>query len=63
LAQAILLNKSMGEKEKLCKLVKKDMVEKNFDEYKKLVQKPTHICGKCGRASSDKKHLCDPKEI
>ena len=53
----------MGDKEKLCKLVKKDMVEKNFDEYKKLVQKPTHICVNCGRASNDKKHLCDPKEI
>lgn len=47
----------------MCKLVKKDFLKDNFEEYKKLVKKPTHICGKCGRAANDKKYLCEPKEI
>lgn len=53
----------MSDKERLCKLVKKDVLKKDFEEYRKLVKKPTHICGNCGRASNDKKHLCDPIEI
>jgi hypothetical protein len=54
----------MGEKNvKLCKQVKKDILKSDFDTYKKFVKNPTHICKSCGRASNDKDHLCDPKEI
>lgn len=49
--------------DKLCKLVKNDVLRHDFEDYKKLVKKPTHICEKCGRASNDKKNLCSPKEI
>jgi hypothetical protein len=47
----------------LCKLVKHEILKKDFESYRKLVKKPTHICDKCGRAANDKKSLCSPKEI
>lgn len=49
--------------DRLCKLVKNDILKNDFDDYRKLVKKPTHICEKCGRAANDKKNLCSPKEI
>ncbi len=47
-------------KQKLCRIVKKDYLKKHFNEYEALVLNPAYICGKCGRASNDKKNLCKP---
>jgi hypothetical protein len=47
----------------LCKLVKDDALEEALPLYKELVQDPTHLCLKCGRAAKDKKRLCKPEEL
>ena len=33
------------------------------DEFKKLVRKPKFICGKCGRAATHQKNLCEPEKL
>lgn len=53
----------MSDKSTLCKLVKKDHLEKHFAEYEELVVNPEYICRKCGRAANDKKSLCKPVPI
>lgn len=42
---------------------KKTTLRENIKLYMKLVDKPTHVCSKCGRAANDKKLLCDPVKI
>ena len=44
----------------LCKLVKHDALVESLEAFKKLVEHPTHICSKCGRASNDPGRLCKP---
>ena len=44
----------------LCKLVKKDLLKKNFKEYQELVTDPHFICRKCGRVAKEKQYLCKP---
>lgn len=48
---------------RLCKLVKDGALEEVLDAYKKLVEKPTHVCIKCGRVSNDKTRLCEPEPL
>lgn len=45
----------------LCKL-KKDL-RIDLSEYMLLVNRPTHVCTKCGRAANSKKLLCSPTKI
>lgn len=45
----------------LCKL--KKALKTNLDDYMLLVNQPTHVCAKCGRAANRKKLLCDPVKI
>jgi hypothetical protein len=47
-----------GMAKELCKL--KKSLKKDRQKYFLLVNQPTHICGKCGRAANSKKSLCDP---
>lgn len=46
----------------LCKH-KKTTLKENITLYMTLVNQPTHVCGKCGRAANDKKLLCEPVKI
>ena len=48
---------------KLCKLIKKEFLKTNLDDYILLVKKPKYICSKCGRTAIEKERLCDPKKI
>ena len=45
----------------LCKL--KKSCKKEFGSYVALVNKPRHVCTKCGRAANKKKYLCKPRKI
>jgi len=54
--------KKLKDKE-LCKLVKDDALAEALEAFKKLVESPTHLCLRCGRASNDKKRLCKPDRI
>jgi len=45
----------------LCKL--KKSIKTDIESYMKLVNQPTHICTKCGRAANNKKLLCSPTKI
>ncbi|MBK8791763.1 MAG: hypothetical protein IPN59_01195 [Holophaga sp.] len=54
--------KKLKDKE-LCKLVKDDALAESLEAFKKLVEQPTHLCLKCGRASNDKKRLCKPERL
>jgi hypothetical protein len=46
----------------LCKH-KKTTLKENITLYMTLVNQPTHLCSKCGRAANDKKLLCEPVKI
>lgn len=48
---------------KLCKLVKKDFLKGDLEEYIKLVKKPEYICDKCGRVANEKKFLCSSEKL
>ena len=45
---------------KLCKLVKKDFLKKDFDGFKALVVDADWVCMDCGRASNDPARLHAP---
>ena len=51
------------EKIKLCKLAKKEFMNKNLKEYLELVKSPQFVCTKCGRVAEGKKYLCKPVEL
>ncbi len=46
----------------LCKL-KKSLLKEDVVSFMQLVNQPTHICSKCGRAANSKKLLCNPIKI
>jgi hypothetical protein len=46
----------------LCKL-KKSMLKEDIVCFMRLVDAPTHVCTKCGRAANSKKLLCEPTKI
>ena len=54
--------KPLKDKE-LCKLVKGDALVEALAAFKLLVENPTHLCTKCGRASNDKHRLCAPVKL
>ncbi len=45
----------------LCKLKKSLKID--ITSYMALVDSPTHVCKKCGRAANSKKQLCSPTRI
>ncbi len=45
----------------LCKMKKSLRID--LSDYMLLVNNPTHICTKCGRAANQKKLLCSPKKM
>lgn len=45
----------------LCKL--KKSLKGEVESYMLLVNQPTHVCRKCGRAANKKKLLCEPLPI
>lgn len=45
----------------LCKL--KTLLSIDISEYMLHVNKPTHVCNKCGRVANKKKKLCSPVKI
>ncbi len=45
----------------LCKLKKSISID--ITSYMLLVNNPTHVCSKCGRAANSKKLLCHPTRI
>lgn len=47
----------------MCKISKKDYLDKFFEEFKALVKEPEYICKKCGRVAKDKGRLCAGKEL
>jgi hypothetical protein len=47
----------------LCKLVGNKMLKKDLEAYMRLIDAPTHVCTKCGRAANSKKNLCQPEKI
>lgn len=46
----------------LCKL-KKSILKEDIESWMELVNDPTHVCKKCGRAANSKKLLCSPVKI
>jgi hypothetical protein len=38
-------------------------IEKNSEEFIKLVSEPKFVCKKCCRVSADKKYLCKAKKL
>jgi hypothetical protein len=56
-------SKNKLEKKKLCKLCKNDCLKNGLKDYIKLVNEPSYICKKCGRAANKSKSLCRPEEI
>lgn len=45
----------------LCEL--KESLKRDLKLYMKLVDQPTHVCRKCGRAANCKKLLCKPVRL
>ena len=52
----------MKKNKSICSLGKIN-IEKEFESLSKLVNKPKHICLKCGRAANEKGNLCKPEKI
>ena len=52
----------MAKNKTMCKW-DKSSIDKDFDDFKKMVTSPTHACGKCGRVANDKKALCKPIKL
>jgi len=38
-------------------------IEKNTEEFIKLVSEPKFVCKKCRRVSADRKYLCKAKKL
>lgn len=45
----------------LCK--RKKSLKSDVRSYTLLVNQPTHVCKKCGRAANSKKLVCSPARI
>ena len=51
-----------SKKKTLCKW-KGKQIRDNIEKYYTFVRDSNFVCGKCGRVSNDKKHLCKPIEF
>ena len=47
---------------RLCKW-DRDRIKKKAGKLRKIVEEPTHLCLKCGRAAGEPKHLCKPRAL
>lgn len=45
----------------LCK--QKKTIKSDIKLYMAQVNKPTHVCTKCGRAANNRKQLCSPAKM
>lgn len=50
-------------KKRLCKLIKKDILDEDMEAFIKLVKDPRFICRKCGRVANSDELLCKPKKL
>lgn len=48
---------------KLCKIVSSDGLKEDMKAYIKLVDAPTVVCKKCGRAANEEEMVCKAKSI
>jgi len=48
---------------KMCKLLKKDHIEDDFEFVRSLVRDPKFICKKCGRVANEENRICKPKSL
>ncbi|MBN2739209.1 MAG: hypothetical protein JXR70_19680 [Spirochaetales bacterium] len=53
----------MGKKVKLCKVVKKDILDEDLKAYLQLVGDGKFLCTKCGRVAGAEEFLCKGKRI
>lgn len=53
----------MGKCKKVCKMVKKDMLDDELKEYIKIVKDARYICTKCGRVAKKEDYLCKPEKM
>jgi len=44
----------------LCRLKKDDVLKDELELFATLVQAPTHLCRRCGRAANAERRLCKP---
>ena len=47
----------------LCFLQNVGYVEKNLEEYKRLVRNPKFVCKSCGRVAENSVNLCEPEKL
>ena len=47
----------------LCFLQNVGYVEKNLEEYKRLVRNPKFVCNNCGRVAENSVNLCEPEKL
>jgi hypothetical protein len=47
----------------LCYLQNMGYVQSNFEDYKKLVNKPGFVCKNCGRTAVAESNLCAPEKL
>lgn len=48
---------------KLCKIVSSNGLKDDIKDYIKLVNTPTVVCKKCGRAANEEEMVCKSKSI
>lgn len=46
----------------LCK-IQDELIRRDLEAYMDLVNKPKHVCKKCGRVANKKKLLCKPTKL
>jgi hypothetical protein len=47
----------------LCFLQNLGYVEKNLEEYKRLVRNTKFVCKNCGRTAENRVNLCEPEPL
>jgi hypothetical protein len=47
----------------LCFLQNMGFVEKNLEEYKRLVRNAKFVCKSCGRTAENRVNLCEPEPL
>jgi len=52
-----------GHEKHLCFMENVGYIQKNFDEYKRLVKNGKYICVICGRVAEKAENLCGPERL